>query len=52
MGGDPKQQAAKDRAERLAEALRQNLHRRKSQARQRKAEDSSLENEDRDADEQ
>ena len=36
MNGKAGKDAADDRAERLAKALRENLHRRKSQARQRK----------------
>ena len=36
MNGKAGKDAAEDKAERLAKALRENLHRRKSQARQRK----------------
>ena len=41
MGGKTKKETASERAERLAKALRENLHRRKSQARQRKADSTS-----------
>ena len=41
MGGRTKKETATERAERLAKALRENLHRRKSQARQRKADPTS-----------
>jgi len=40
MAGQDKEDGKDARAARLAEALRQNLHRRKAQARQRKAADS------------
>ena len=46
MKGKAGKDAADERAERLAKALRENLHRRKSQARQRKQDDAAVQDDD------
>lgn len=49
MTGSSKSGARPTREERLAEALRANLHRRKAQARERKDQDTPPSNDDKDA---